>query len=123
MGRLCTTYALTSDLHPQWRGRLGADHEHTLAIGDYLAWALEEVGRWAGARDLHQDTLDCRCQTLGQEHPDTLSSADNLAADLRTLGEAQTARDLEQDTGSLHRDQAIRPESRGFRVARYACPP
>jgi len=91
-------FALSSNLHPRWRDRLGADHEHTLAVADYLGWALEEKGRWAQARDLVQDILDHRRRILGQDHPDTLTAAHNLASTLDGLGESQAARELAQDT-------------------------
>ena len=91
-------FALTSNLRPRWRDRLGDDHEHTLAIGDYLGWALEEMGRWAEARDLVQDILDRRRRILGQDHPGALTAAYNLASNLRRLGEVQAARELDQDT-------------------------
>jgi DNA-binding XRE family transcriptional regulator len=93
-----TAVGLAGDLRPRWRDRLGADHEHTLAIGTYLGWALEEMGRWAEARDLVQDVLDRRRQVLGEDHPDTLTSAHDLASNLRLLGEVQAARELDQDT-------------------------
>jgi hypothetical protein len=41
------------------------------------------------ARDLEQDTLDCRRRVLGADHPDTLTTASNLALDLRILGEGE----------------------------------
>jgi len=93
-----TAFALTSDLHPRWRDRLGDDHEHTLAIGDCLGWALRELGRWAEARDLAQDVLDRRRRILCEDHPDTLTAAYNLASSLRRVGEVQAARELDQDT-------------------------
>ena len=85
------------DLRLRWSDRLGDDHQHTLAIGTYLGWALEEMGRWADARDLVQEILDRRRRILGQDHPDTLTSAYDLASNLRLLGEVQAARDLDQD--------------------------
>ena len=93
-----TAFGITGNLRERWRDRLGDDHEHTLAIGHYLAWALSDMGRWAEARDLDRDVLDRRRRVLGQDHPDTLTSAHNLAVYLRGLGEAQAARDLDQDT-------------------------
>jgi hypothetical protein len=36
-----------ADLRQHWRDRLGDDHEHTLAIATYLAWALQDMGRYA----------------------------------------------------------------------------
>jgi tetratricopeptide (TPR) repeat protein len=93
-----TARDLAADLRQHWRGRLGDDHEDTLAAAAYLAWALQYMGRYAEARDLDQDTLDRRRRVLGEDHFDTLGSANNLAVDLRFLGEYQPARDLDQDT-------------------------
>ena len=57
-----------SDLRQQWRDRLGDDHEHTLTITHYLAWALQ-MGRYAEARDLDQDTLDRRRRSWATTTP------------------------------------------------------
>ena len=89
---------LASDLHQQWRNRLGEDHEHVLVIARYLGWALRAMRRYAEARGLDQDTLDRSRRVLGEDHPSTLATANNLGFDLRYLGEAQAARDLDQDT-------------------------
>jgi len=89
---------LASDLRPQWRDRLGDDHEQVRAITHYLGWALRAMGRYAEARDLAQDSLDRSRRVLGEDHPDTLRSATDLALDLRDLGEVRAARDLDQDT-------------------------
>ena len=93
-----TAYDLARDLRQQWRDRLGEDDEHVLTAAYFLAWALQDMGRHAEARDLDQDTLIRRHRVLGEDHPDTLVSANNLAIDLRELGEVQAARDLDQDT-------------------------
>ena len=100
-----TPRELMSNLHQQWRDRLGQDHEHTLMAAHYLAWALLEMGRYAEARDLNQDTLARRRRVLGEDHPDTLNSAHNLALGLRMLGEVRAARDLDHD--SLARQRRI----------------
>jgi transcriptional regulator with XRE-family HTH domain len=97
---------LISNLHHQWRSRLGEDHEHTLMAAHYLAWTLLELGRYAESRELNEDTLMRRRLVLGDDHPDTLNSAHNLALDLRLLGEAQAARDLDEDT--LERQRRMR---------------
>ena len=73
------------------------------AIAHYLAWALRDMGRYAEARDLDEDTLARRRRVLGEDHPDTLTSANNLAIDLRNLGEYQAARELDEDTLARHR--------------------
>ena len=93
-----TAHVLAAGLHRQWRDRLGDDHENTLAVAHYLAWALRDMGRYAEARELDEDTL-ARCRrVLGDDHPNTLASATNLAVDLRGLGEYQAARELDEDT-------------------------
>jgi transcriptional regulator with XRE-family HTH domain len=94
---------LVSHLYPQWRDRLGEDHEHTLMAAHYLAWALLELGRYAESRDLNEDTLERRRRVLGDDHPDTLNSAHNLAVVLRELGDVQAARDLDHDNLDRHR--------------------
>ena len=93
-----TAHDLAADLREHWRGRLGDDHENTMATASYLAWALRAMGRYAEARDLAQDTLARRRRVLGEDHPDTLGAATNLAKALSYLGEHQAARDLHQDT-------------------------
>jgi transcriptional regulator with XRE-family HTH domain len=101
-----TARDVMSDLRQQWRDRLGADHQHTLMAGHYLAWAFYELGRYTESRDLNRDTLERHRSILGEDHPDTLNSAHNLAMDLRMLGDARAARDLDQDTlGRYRRSQ------------------
>jgi hypothetical protein len=89
---------LASHLRERWRERRGDDDIYTLWITNYLAWALREMGHYAEARDLDQDTLDRARRTLGEDHSDTLTYATDLASGLRALGEAQAACDLDQDT-------------------------
>jgi len=89
---------LASNLRQQWRQRLGEDDQNTRAAVTYIAWALQDMGRHADARDLDKDTLDRKRRLLGEDNPSTLRSASNLANDLRSLGEVQAARDLDQDT-------------------------
>jgi len=102
-GEARTARDLMSNLRQQWRERLGADHQHTLMAGHYLAWALWELGRYAESRDLNQDTLERHRRVLGEDHPDTLNSAHNLAMDLRMLGDARAARDLDHKTLDRYR--------------------
>jgi TIR domain/Tetratricopeptide repeat/NB-ARC domain len=86
-GEARTCHDLASNLRQHWRGRLGDDHQHMLVAAAYLARALLDMGRYAEARDLDQDTLNRRRRVLGEDHPDTLASASSLAADLHLLGE------------------------------------
>ena len=77
-----TAHDLATDLRQHWRDRLGDDHENTQATAAYLAWALRDMGRYAAARELDEDTLARRRRVLGDDHPNTLASASNLAIDL-----------------------------------------
>ena len=79
-----TAHDLAADLHQQWRERLGDDHEPPWRLR-HLASALQDMGRYAEARDLDEDSWPAAAG-LGDDHPDTLRSANNLAADLRTSG-------------------------------------
>jgi hypothetical protein len=93
-----TAHVLAAGLHQQWRDRLGDDHEDTLTVAYYLAWALRDMGRYAEARELDEDTLARERRVLGDDHPSTLATAGALALDLSRLGEHQAARDLDEDT-------------------------
>jgi tetratricopeptide (TPR) repeat protein len=90
-------YDLATALREQWRERFGDDNEDTLAAATYLGWALRNMGHYAQARDLHQDTLDRYQRLLGDEHPDTLNASNNLAVDLYKLGQLPAARRQYQD--------------------------
>jgi hypothetical protein len=81
-----TAHDLAARLRQAWRDRLGDDDHHTLAAATYLAWALRNLGRYAEARDLDQDTLSRKRRVLGDNHPDTLTSAGSLAISLHLLG-------------------------------------
>ena len=79
---------LAANLREYWRDRLGDDHGNVWVTVAYLAEALRNMGRYAEARELDEDTLARRRRVLGEDHPNTLASANNLAADLLALGEA-----------------------------------
>ncbi len=92
-----TAHDLAADLRQHWRGRLGDDHENTRAAVHYVAWALRDMGHYAEARELDEDTLARLRRVLGEDHPDTLNSAGSLSVDLSNLGEYQAARELDED--------------------------
>jgi Tetratricopeptide repeat len=74
--------------------RLGADDGHVLRAVNTLAGTLGEMGCYAEARELDEDSLSRERRLRGEDHPDTLTSAGNLANDLRELGEFEAARVL-----------------------------
>ncbi|MFF2235715.1 tetratricopeptide repeat protein, partial [Streptomyces anulatus] len=84
---------LDADTH-----HLGPDRPHTLTSRSNLATALQALGRYQEAADLHQQTLSDRERVLGPDHPHTLTSRSNLATALRALGRYQEAADLHQQT-------------------------
>lgn len=84
--------------HRQRCGRLGPDHEDTLASANNLAIGLRALGEFARARVLDQQTWERRRRVAGADHPDTLASANNLALDLLAVGEFARARELDDDT-------------------------
>jgi tetratricopeptide (TPR) repeat protein len=97
-GETLASHDLARDLRQGWLERLGHDDRQSLAVARYLAWALRDLGRYAEARDLDQETLDRNRRVHGDDDPSTLTSAASLAIDLSRLGDPQAARDLDQDT-------------------------
>ena len=85
-------------LSQRWRDRLGADDVHVLWAVNTLADALRELGRFAEARELDEDSLSRERRLRGEDHQSTLVSASNLAVDLRELGDLIAARELDEET-------------------------
>ncbi|MEU0382766.1 FxSxx-COOH system tetratricopeptide repeat protein, partial [Streptomyces cyaneofuscatus] len=77
---------------------LGPDHPDTLTSRSNLAHALNALGRYQEAADLHHQTLTDLERVLGPDHPYTLTSRGNLARALHELGRHQEAVDLHQRT-------------------------
>jgi len=77
-----TAHDLARDLGQHWRDQFRDDDEIVRTASHYLGWALLDMGRYAEARDLHQDLLDRKRRLQGEDHPSTLVSANNLARDL-----------------------------------------
>jgi hypothetical protein len=97
-GDVRTGHDLARKLYGQWRDQLGADHIDTLWAASALTYALREMGLYATARELDEDTLNRRLSMFGEGHDATLSSAASLADDLRGLGNYEAARDLDELT-------------------------
>jgi hypothetical protein len=93
-----TGYALAKDLHDQWRAQFGPDSDDTLWAAHFVAEALEDLGRYAEARLLSEDTLARRRRLFGDDAPATLASALAFANNLRSVGDVQAARELDEDT-------------------------
>ena len=85
-GELGNAHALARQLYRNLYEQHGPDHHDTLIAASALANVLYEMGRFAEARDLNEDTLARQRRILGWDHPDTQRTARNLDADLPVLG-------------------------------------
>jgi tetratricopeptide (TPR) repeat protein len=72
----------------------GSEHPNTASSLNNLASVLQDLGDFAGARQLFERALAIRENVFGSEHPNTASSLNNLASVLRTEGHFAKARAL-----------------------------
>jgi tetratricopeptide (TPR) repeat protein len=98
-----SSHDLAAHLYQQWRECLGGDDPSTLSIALNLASALQDMGRYAAARELDEDILARERRLHGADDRNTLNSANMLGIDLRNLGEYQAARELDEDTLARYR--------------------
>ncbi|WP_307860502.1 FxSxx-COOH system tetratricopeptide repeat protein [Actinokineospora baliensis] len=77
---------------------LGNDHPDTLSSQNNLANALNQLGRYNEATELHLATLEAFRHSLGNSHPRTLNSQNNLAGALSKLGRYNEAAELHRAT-------------------------
>lgn len=89
-------HQLIDKLYQSWRVRLGENDPHTSTILDYRMRALREMGEFAEAKRLAEDTWARRRDQLGEDDFYTLTAASNLAADLSALGQIGEAKELEE---------------------------
>ena len=98
--------------------RYGVDHERTLGVATYLAFALQRAGRLEDAQALYEELLPGQERTLGRLHRQVLMSRHNL-------GMIQSSRDefaaaVEVLTDALERFEEVRgpehPETLTCRV-------
>lgn len=69
---------------------LGGEHPDTLLWRNNLAHTLQGLGDFAGARKLHEQTLEVMERVLGIEHPYTTICAWNLLQIVRDLGDSDS---------------------------------
>jgi len=91
-------HELAEHFHRQWCELLGPDDHDTLRIACALVRLLSDVGPYAQACQLGEDTFTRSRQVLGHEHPDTLYAAHFLAGCLHGMGEFEQAWKLNMDT-------------------------
>ncbi|MFI6816093.1 tetratricopeptide repeat protein [Nonomuraea sp. NPDC050328] len=94
---------------------LRADHPHTLASRDGLAYAYQEAGDLARAIPLFEQTMAGRERVLEADHPRTLASRNTLAYAYQKVGDLrravplfeQTLADSERVLGADHPDTLV----------------
>ncbi len=88
---------LAANLHRTWTDTLDDSHEDTLKSAQFLGHALIDLGEFAEARPVVEDTLERRRAILGEDHPDTLQSANDLSVIMDGLGEFAVGRRMHED--------------------------
>jgi serine/threonine protein kinase/tetratricopeptide (TPR) repeat protein len=81
----------------------GPDDPDTLASMGNLANSYADLGQYADALKLREETLALQKAKLGPDHPDTLMSMHNLAHSYAALGRYTDALKLREDTLALRR--------------------
>jgi tetratricopeptide (TPR) repeat protein len=82
---------------------LGPEDPHTLASMHNLALSYQQLGRYADALRLIEETLALHKDKLGLDHPDTLSSMSILAISYGHLGRYADAAKLHQEVLALRK--------------------
>jgi serine/threonine protein kinase len=83
---------------PLYTKYLGPDHPETLRSMHNLARSYHDLGCYADALRLNEETLSLRQGRLGPDHPDTLRSMNNLAVNYHALGRHTDALKLREAT-------------------------
>jgi serine/threonine protein kinase/tetratricopeptide (TPR) repeat protein len=82
---------------------LGPYHPDTLRSMHDLARCYLDLGRYADARKLHEETLALQRAGLGRDHPETLRSMHSLANSYAALRRRAEARQLREETLALRK--------------------
>jgi tetratricopeptide (TPR) repeat protein len=88
---------LASGLYQRWRDLLGPDDPDTLSAANALGNALQVMGRYREAKEIHEDALARKRRLLGNDDRRTIASAGNLANVLHHLGDHQAAKELNEE--------------------------
>lgn len=88
----------------RWIAESGPDDENVLDGQRHLGNALRELGQYARAYEVINETFGRARLVLGEQNPLTLALRNSLGADLRARGEFAAARELDEETLALHRE-------------------
>ncbi|MFH8416626.1 FxSxx-COOH system tetratricopeptide repeat protein [Streptomyces collinus] len=92
-----TAYGLSVALYEAWSSSLGPDHPDTLTCAQYLGHASVDIGDYARARPVVEDTFLRRSRVLGEDHPETLHSANDASTVLSYMAEYRKAHRMMED--------------------------
>jgi serine/threonine protein kinase len=98
---------------------LGPDHRYTLRSVHNLAMSYHDLGRYADARRLHEETLARQRAGLGPDHPDTLRTMHSLANSYAALCRRDAALQLREETLAL-RQSRLGPEHPDTLLSMYS---
>jgi tetratricopeptide (TPR) repeat protein len=88
----------------RWIAESGPDDENVLDGQRHLGNALRELGEYAKAFKVIDETLGRSRRVLGEKNPLTLALRNSLGADLRAQGKFAAARELDEETLTLHQE-------------------
>jgi tetratricopeptide (TPR) repeat protein len=86
----------------RWTSISGPDDENVLDAQRHLGNALRELGSYAEAYEIIQETFERATRVLGEESRLTLALRNSLGADLRGRGDFAKARALDEESVRLH---------------------
>lgn len=102
-GDLASSKLFAKRFADQWTKDSGPDHPTVLDAKRLLGNAHRELGEYANAYHIIEDTLRDSQRVLGERNPLTLTLRNARGADLRAHGDFRAALTLDQKTLDIHR--------------------
>jgi len=117
VGRKVTAADLFGLLHGGFVEFLGADHEDTLTVAQHLARALSDLGQYASALELAEDTLSRRQRVLGETSERTLESSRLVVSLLGRTGDYNASLEHARQLLALARNAEGNDRKEAFEAA------
>lgn len=102
-GNLPSARVFAEHFIEQWTKDSSPDDRQLLDAQRHLGNTLRELGQYAEAYAVIDQTLERSRETLGEENPLTLALTNSLGGDLRARGDFAAARDQDEESLRLHR--------------------
>jgi tetratricopeptide (TPR) repeat protein len=115
-GDHASSRSLSERLIAQWTKDSGPDADVVVDAQRHLGNALRELGRYADAYQVNNETLARSRRILGERDPLTLALRNSFGADLRARGDFAEARELDEESLSLHAEVFGPRDSQTLRV-------